>query len=149
MEVEDVKVQDILNKKGTEVVTTRDDLTVDMIIHRLRAENIGAIVVTDADGRIQGIVSERDIVRALSEHGCEVLRMSVRSVMTRPVQTCTPDSKLQDVMATMTMRRFRHVPVVQDNELVGIVSIGDLVKHRLDELETETRVLRDYVIGGR
>lgn len=144
-----MKVRDILRAKGHDVVTTRDDVAVDTIVRRLRSENIGAVVVTDQDGRIEGIISERDIVRALSEHGCEALRLPVRSIMTRPVQTCVPDSKLQDVMATMTIRRFRHVPVVDGDELVGIVSIGDLVKHRLDELETETRVLRDYVIGGR
>lgn len=144
-----MRVRDILRTKGHAVVTTRDDVGVDMIVRRLRSENIGAVVVTDQFGRIEGIISERDIVRALSEHGCEALRLPVRSIMTRPVQTCVPDSKLQDVMATMTIRRFRHVPVVDGDELVGIVSIGDLVKHRLDELETETRVLRDYVIGGR
>lgn len=144
-----MRVRDILRTKGDDVVTTRDDVPVDMIVHRLRSENIGAVVVTDRDSRIEGIISERDIVRALSEHGCESLRMPVRSIMSHPVQTCGPDSKLQDVMATMTIRRFRHVPVVDNDELVGIVSIGDLVKHRLDELEVETRVLRDYVIGGR
>lgn len=144
-----MRVRDILRTKGHDVVTTHADVPVEMIVHRLRSENIGAVVVTNRDGRIEGIISERDIVRALSESGCEVLRMPVRSVMTRPVQTCGPDSKLQDVMATMTVRRFRHVPVVDGDELVGIVSIGDLVKNRLDELETETRVLRDYVIGGR
>ncbi|MFP5331630.1 MAG: CBS domain-containing protein [Acidimicrobiia bacterium] len=144
-----MRVRDILRTKGHDVVTTRDDVPVEAIVHRLRVENIGAVVVTDRHGRIEGIVSERDVVRALSEHGCEALRMPVRSVMTRPVPSCGPDSKLQDVMATMTVRRFRHIPVVDGDELVGIVSIGDLVKYRLDELETETRVLRDYVIGGR
>lgn len=144
-----MKVEDILRSKGHKVVTTGADVTVDILLHRLRAENIGAVVVTDRNGSIEGIISERDIVRALSVHGCEALRMQVRTVMTRSVQTCTPDSKLQNVMAAMTNRRFRHVPVVDGGELVGIVSIGDLVKHRLDELETEARVLRDYVIGGR
>lgn len=144
-----MRVEDILATKGSQVVTTKDDVTVDMVLHRLRSENIGAVVVTDREGRIEGIISERDIVRGLAEHGCEAMRMEVHALMSRPVQTCTPQSKLQDVMAMMTMRRFRHVPVIDGDDLVGIVSIGDLVKHRLDELEIETRVLRDYVIGGR
>ena len=144
-----MRVEDILASKGREVVTTKDHVTVDVVLHRMRSANIGAVVVTSREGGIEGIISERDIVRGLAEYGCEALRMEVHALMTRPVRTCTPQSKLQDVMATMTMRRFRHVPVVEGGTLVGIVSIGDLVKHRLDELEVETRVLRDYVIGGR
>jgi CBS domain-containing protein len=85
----------------------------------------------------------------MSEHGCEALRMQVKEVMTRNVQTCTPDSKITEVMATMTRRRFRHMPVLAEGAIVGIVSIGDIVKNRLEELEIETRVLRDYVVGNR
>lgn len=144
-----MKVEQIVRAKGSEVVTTTSRATVETVLHRLRIENIGALVVSDSGRYPDGIISERDIVRALSVHGSEALRMEVKEVMTRPVETCTPDSRLTDVMATMTRRRFRHMPVIADGMLVGIVSIGDIVKHRLEELEMETNVLRDRVISSR
>jgi len=144
-----MRIEEILRAKGNTVVTTRSHATIETVLQRLRSENIGSLVVSDNAGRLDGIISERDIVRAMSEHGCEALRMRVKEVMTRNVETCMPGSKITDVMATMTRRRFRHMPVVADGSLVGIVSIGDIVKHRLEELEIETRVLRDYVVGNR
>jgi CBS domain-containing protein len=144
-----MRIEEILRAKGHTVVTIRSHATIETVLQRLRSENIGSLVVSDNEGRLDGIISERDIVRAMSEHGCEALRMRVKEVMTRNVETCMPGSKITDVMATMTRRRFRHMPVVADGSLVGIVSIGDIVKHRLEELEIETRVLRDYVVGNR
>ena len=144
-----MQVDEIIRTKGSDVVTTTPEATVERVLHRLRSENIGALVVSESGKYPNGIISERDIVRALSAHGAEALQMKVEEVMTKRVQTCALDSKLQDVMATMTRKRFRHMPVISDGVLVGIVSIGDLVKHRLDELEMETRVLRDRVIGSR
>lgn len=144
-----MRVAEILRSKGGGIVTTRSRTSVEMAMHQLRMENIGALLVSDTEGQLDGIISERDIVRVISEHGCEALRMEVRAVMSRNVETCTPESRLQDVMATMTRRRFRHMPVLSDGVLVGIVSIGDIVKYRLEELETEAQVLRDYVIGSR
>lgn len=144
-----MRVSEILRSKGNNVITTTSRAMVNTTLHRLRIENVGALVVSDDRRHPDGIISERDIVRALSEHGCEVLHKEVRDVMTRHIETCKPDSKLTDVMATMTRRRFRHMPVISDTgELVGIVSIGDIVKHRLEELEMETQVLRDRVIGS-
>lgn len=144
-----MRVEEILASKGSEVMTIRSDATVDSAMHRLRLENVGALVVSDGGLAADGIISERDIVRGFAEHGCEALNMSVRALMTRHVHTCSPDSKLPDVMSAMTRYRIRHVPVVDDGRLVGIVSIGDIVKHRLEELELEANILRDRVITSR
>ena len=141
-------VDEILRSKGEGVHTLDPHATVDTAIHRLRLENIGALVVS-ADGvHADGIFSERDMVRLVSESGCESLRMEVGTVMTRHVQTCRRESKLQDVMATMSRMRFRHMPVVENDELIGLVSIGDLVRYRLEELETESQILRERVLGN-
>ncbi len=143
-----MRVEDILRRKGSEVSTIMSRASVETALHRLSLDNIGALVVSDRDLIPEGIVSERDIVRALSAHGAEALRMEVKDVMTKNVRTCPPSARLEDVMATMTNRRFRHMPVVVDGKLAGIVSIGDIVKHRLDELELEAGVLRDRVLGS-
>ena len=144
-----MRVEDILHSKGSAVSTIMSRASVETALHRLSLDNIGALVVSDSGSIPDGIISERDIVRALSAHGAEALRMEVREVMTKPVRTCPPSARLDDVMATMTNRRFRHMPVVVDGKLTGIVSIGDIVKHRLDELELEAGVLREQVIGNR
>ena len=143
-----MRVAEILKAKGTEVHTIERRSSVDMAVHRLRLENVGALVVSDDGTSINGVISERDIVRALAVHGREALNFQVADVMTPYVRTCSPESKLQDVMATMTHGRFRHVPVEKDGRLVGLVSIGDIVKHRLGELELESQVLRDRVLGA-
>lgn len=138
----------ILRAKGSHVESTGPDTTLYTAAWTLKLRGIGALVVVGADGRrILGIVSERDIVRALVEQGEHLLALPVSRVMTTPVLTCTPADRVTAVMARMTRHRVRHLPVVADGgELVGLISIGDVVKHRLDELELEANVLRETLM---
>ena len=138
-----MRVSEILRNKGRDVETIRPDAKVVMGVHRLRMQNVGALVVSRDGDRVEGVLSERDIVRGLARHGAGLLDMSVVAVMSRPVPVCSPDDLLTTVMAQMTRTRNRHIPVVEDGRLCGIVSIGDVVKHRLEEMELETSVLRD------
>ena len=140
-----MRVEDILREKGTDVATISPDANIGSALATLRDRGIGALVVATPDNPVGGILSERDIVRALAERSASVLTEKVENCMTSPVFSCAPDELLTDAMATMTTRRFRHMPVVQAGKLVGIVSIGDLVKYRLDELEHETTNLRAYI----
>ena len=142
-----MKVETMLAAKGDKVVTLRPDATVATVIRMLKLESIGALVVSEDGEKILGIISERDVVRALVDHGGEVLKVRVAELMTHSVKTCTRDANIKDVMAEMTRSRVRHLPVVRDGKLSGIISIGDVVKNRLEELETETSVLRDYIVG--
>ncbi len=143
-----MKVQAMLDAKGSKVVTTRPYATVATVIGMLKLERIGALVVIGPRGELTGIISERDIVRGLVTHGDELLKLPASKLMTQSVKTCSPASNIKDVMAEMTRSRIRHLPVLDGGRLCGIISIGDVVKNRLDELEMETSVLRDY-IGGR
>lgn len=137
----------IVQGKGARVVTVPPDATVTELLGLLAQHNIGAVVVS-ADGEtISGIVSERDIVRHLQQRGGAVLGEPVSSIMTVEVRTCGPDENVEDLRKTMTVHRFRHVPVVQDGRLVGIVSIGDVVKSAIEELETERAHLVGYLHG--
>ena len=138
-------VSSILAAKGGNVAMVPSRTTVALAAHRMRLQKCGALLVTDDGGRtIAGIISERDITRALPEHGAELGELQVSELMSRKVITCRPDDNVRSVMRTMTTRRFRHMPVVgEDGSLIGIVSIGDVVKHHIDELELETNVLRD------
>lgn len=138
-------VSAILKSKGDRVATTRPDAAVETVVRRLRIEGIGALVVSADGRRVAGVVSERDIVRGLAEHGSDLLSMPVSAVMAVDVVLCAPETTVKQVMAHMTHSRMRHVPVTEDGRLTGIVSIGDVVKHRLDEMETEVRHLRDYI----
>jgi CBS domain-containing protein len=138
----------ILAGKGQEVVSTRPDATIAEVAGLLKARRIGAVVVTDAAGDLCGIISERDLARGLADHGAKLLDMRVSQLMTAEVVTCSPDDGIGQLMHTMTERRFRHLPVVEDGKMIGIISIGDVVKHRLQELETETHLLHDYIAGG-
>jgi CBS domain-containing protein len=140
-------VGQILAVKGGKVVSTRPDATIADVVGLLRRERIGAVVVTEA-GTLCGIISERDVARGLADHGAELLEMKVAQLMTREVVTCSPEDTVDHLRETMTARRFRHLPVLRDGEMVGIVSIGDVVKHRLDELEMETHQLQDYIAGA-
>jgi CBS domain-containing protein len=143
-----MRVSDILQAKGKAPIhTVRGDETIEHLAQRLRADGVGAMIVS-ADGvSIDGIISERDVVYGLTNHGAEALTMTVASLMTKGVVTCAPDDSIAHVSRIMTQRRIRHLPVTEGRKLVGIVSIGDVVKHRLDELELETNVLRDYAVS--
>lgn len=138
-------VQQILNAKGDRVVTLQPAATVTQALQLLDAEKIGAVVVTGPARDVVGIVSERDIVRGLSDSGAALLDAPVSQVMTRSVTTCTPDTDLDEVMRQMTAGRFRHVPILREGRLAGIVSIGDVVKNRLEQLEAETEQLQSYI----
>jgi CBS domain-containing protein len=142
-----MKIADILDNKGSTVHSVLPWLTVAEVVERLGRLGIGAVLVCDENSAIQGIVSERDIVRALRKHGTGLLTMPVSEVMTRYVQTAGPDETVAHAMALMTAGRYRHLPVLDRGRLVGMVSIGDLVKHRVHEMEMETGVLRDRVIA--
>jgi CBS domain-containing protein len=143
-----MNVETILHNKGRAVATIRPDDTVGAAIEALVSRNIGALVASDDGERVDGILSERDIVRALASHGSGLLSLSVAEVMTRGVITCDPTESVSELMAEMTNRRIRHLPVVQDGRLCGIVSIGDVVKNRLDEIEYEAKSLRSFIAGA-
>jgi CBS domain-containing protein len=138
-------VKAILNVKGSEVVTIEPTASIAAAVKRLAERRIGALVVQGADNRVVGIVSERDIVIALAEQGAGILDAPVSQVMTRKVETCEQSETVASVMERMTTGKFRHLPVVEQNRLAGIISIGDVVKHRLGEIERETAALRDYI----
>jgi len=145
-----MNVATLLKAKGNRVVTTHGESTIQTLTHRMTLERIGALVVTSpGDERIIGIISERDVVRGLSEHGVAVLKMRVSDLMTRSVKTCRPQDGIKHVMAVMTRGRIRHLPVVDGSGLGGMISIGDVVKYRLEEMELEVNVLRDACITGR
>lgn len=140
---QDMRISDVIRRKGDEVVTLRSDATVRRLLEALEQHHIGAVVVSDDGVTVSGIVSERDVVRHLHTDGVVVLDGTVATIMTSDVQTCSPDDSIEDVALTMTQRRFRHIPVAADGRLVAIVSIGDIVKGRIDELQTE----RDHLVG--
>jgi len=142
-----MKVADILAVKSSDIATTRPDSRVSTVAGLLKLKRIGALVVSDDGDHIAGIISERDIVQGLVDHGEELLKMPVSEIMTRTVKTCAPDAAITEIMAEMTRSRIRHLPVVTDGRLIGIVSIGDVVKNRLDELQSEANVLRDYFVS--
>ena len=141
-------IAQILAGKGRQVVSTLPDATVAEVAALLKARRIGAVVVTDDHGDLCGIISERDLARGLADHGADLLHMCVRDLMTTEVSTCAPDDGIDRLMQQMTEGRFRHLPVMQDGKMIGIISIGDVVKHRLQELEAETHLLHDYISGG-
>ncbi len=142
-----VSVGEILKEKGSGVVTISGDSTVADAVTKLRDAEIGAVVVSSDGETVDGILSERDVVTGLADRGREVLDRKVKDVMTKGVATCSPDDGVEKVMQEMTQLRARHFPVVEDGRLVGVVSIGDVVKNRLDEVELETSVLRDSYIA--
>jgi CBS domain-containing protein len=143
-----MNVETILRNKGRRVATVRTDATVTDAVETLRQHGIGALVVSDDGLRVDGIVSERDIVFALARYSADMLDLSVADIMTRAVVTCAPEDSVAELMAEMTNRRIRHFPVVRNDRLCGIVSIGDLVKSRLDEIEYEASSLRSFIAGA-
>jgi CBS domain-containing protein len=142
-----MNVDGILRAKGASVVTIKPDASLGELVQGLRDERIGAMVVSEDGRSVLGIISERDVVRGLAEHGSQILGVPVAELMTRHVVSCRPTDTVKHVMAEMTKRRVRHLPVLADGVLCGIVSIGDVVKNRLEEIEMETNVLREAYIG--
>jgi CBS domain-containing protein len=138
-------VKEILSHKGVDVVTTDPHASIADAVKLLAARRIGAVVVTGADRRIVGILSERDIVRALADKGSGALDAPVAEVMTRKVDTCSLTQTVSELMEQMTSGKFRHVPVVEQGRLAGIISIGDVVKSRVQEMEQESAALKDYI----
>ncbi len=141
-------IESILRRKGTDVATIAPDASVKRAADWLRAKNIGALVVV-RDNAILGLISEREIVHAFSRHGADAGSMLVKDIMQYGVTTVSPDESVNRVMNLMTHHRVRHMPVLRDGKLAGIVSIGDIVKHRLEDLELETSLLRDVYTAGR
>jgi CBS domain-containing protein len=140
-----MNVKTILAVKGSDIVGIEPNADLSAAARLLSQHRIGAIVIRGAGGRIAGILSERDIVRALAEHGSNALSLQVAKVMTRNVTTCGEEDSIASLMEKMTAGKFRHVPVVSGTELVGLVSIGDVVKQRVGEIEKESEQLRDYI----
>ncbi len=140
-----MNVKTILAVKGGDVICIEPTATLAAATQLLSKHHIGAVVIHGAGGRLAGILSERDIMRTLSEHGAEALNMQVGQVMTRNVMTCGEDDSIADIMERMTAGKFRHLPVVTKGRLVGLVSIGDVVKQRVEEIERESEAMRDYI----
>jgi CBS domain-containing protein len=138
-------VKSIIDTKGGDVVTLEPSVSLDAAAKLLAERRIGAVVVLGADDRVVGILSERDIVRAISERGAAAMQEPVSQVMTRKVVTCTLDETIHSIMERMTTGKFRHVPVIDEGRLAGIVSIGDVVKHRIEEMEQESDALKSYI----
>lgn len=142
-----MKVSDILKDKGSAVKAVKATDSILALAQKMKSDAVGALVVIGPSGKLEGIISERDIANGLATHGDSLTRMLVGDLMTRAVVTCAPEDPIASVAKIMTQRRFRHMPVQQNGELIGVVSIGDVLKHRLDELQLETNVLRDFVIA--
>ena len=137
-------VRSILDSKGHQVLSVEPDAKLAAAVQVLGERKIGAVLVM-SEGRVEGILSERDIVRALSERGAGVLDESVNEVMTRKVVSCRESDTVAGIMEMMTLGKFRHLPVVEEGKVVGLISIGDIVKRRVQEYETEQEALRDYI----
>jgi CBS domain-containing protein len=143
-----MKVAEILKQKGKEVVSVRPTESVETFSHRLRLARIGAMVVLDDHGALAGIISERDVVHGIAEYGPACLAKTVGDLMTTRVVTCTPEDSIARIARLMTESRIRHLPVLEGGKVIGVVSIGDVVKHRLEEMSLEASVLRDIAIAG-
>jgi CBS domain-containing protein len=143
-----MNVAGMLKAKGRAVTTAKPETTLLEISTKLAAKRIGAIIVVAEGGRIAGIISERDVIRTVAERGAAALTVPVGEVMTRDVVTCSESQTIEDLMEIMTRGRFRHCPVVDDGALVGIISIGDVVKYHTAEVELEVSAMRDYLATG-
>ncbi|WP_265060003.1 CBS domain-containing protein [uncultured Bosea sp.] len=140
-----MNVEQLLSGKGHDVISVQPHRTLAEAIRTLSEKRIGAVVVMGADGALVGILSERDIIRALGELGPSALESAVSRSMTSKVVTCRPQTSVDELMEIMTTGRFRHVPVVENGRVTGIVSIGDVVKHRVAAIEAESKAMRDYI----
>lgn len=138
-----MKVSTILKAKGSRVATTRTDVSIATVAHRLKMENVGALVVSNDHKTVLGIITERDILHGLAERGPSLLDMRADELMSHGTPSCTPEESINHVMKRMTRERMRYLPVLEHGQLCGIISIGDVVKERLKEIELEANVLRD------
>jgi CBS domain-containing protein len=145
-EASGMSVKAILSHKGSDVATVDPNTDLMSAAKQMSERHIGALVVLGVDNRVGGIISERDIIHALAERGAAALSDPVSKVMTRKVTTCTESETIPAIMERMTAGKFRHVPVIEQDRLVGIISIGDVVKHRIEEIEHETAALKDYIL---
>ena len=143
-----MKVAEILKQKGQNVISVRPTESIETLSHRLRLARIGAMVVLGEGGALDGIISERDVIHGIAEHGAHCLELTVADLMTQRVITCTPEDSVTRIAQQMTENRIRHLPVVEGAKLVGVVSVGDVVKNRLEEMSLEASVLRDLAIAG-
>lgn len=143
-----MNVATILSEKGTDIVSAKPEDSLLDIAKTLREHRIGCVVLMDGKGAIAGIVSERDIVRAIADAGTDVLSAPVARCMTKKVVTCSKSETIDAIMAAMTDGRFRHMPVVEDGRLIGVISIGDVVRLRIAEAELEAAAMRDYIATG-
>ncbi len=141
-------VEDILKSKGRRVATIPPDETIVGAAAKMKQQHIGALVVSVDGLAVLGIISERDISCAVADHGPGLVSMRVEELMTREVITCVPGDTIADIMSIMTEKRFRHLPVFKDGVMCGLVSIGDMVKFRLEEVEHEAEAMREYISGG-
>jgi CBS domain-containing protein len=141
-------VENILNGKGHNVITASLDDSVSAIVKTLAEKRIGAVVVAKADGGVAGIISERDVIRALAERGNKALDAKAREIMTAKVYTCAPDDSEGELMAMMTVNRIRHLPVMDKNKLAGMISIGDVVKYRMEAIEREAEEMKSYIASA-
>jgi CBS domain-containing protein len=138
-------VLDIIRHKGSNVVSVKADDSVEAALGQMAQHRIGAVLVLDNEGRIAGILSERDLIRGMNKHGRAIFDRTVGELMTKPVVTCSPNDPVAAIEGLMTANRFRHVPVLESERLVGIVSIGDVVKSRIEEAQLEVEALRRYI----
>ncbi len=140
-----MNVKAILAAKGGDIFSIEPTADLAAAAKLLSTHRIGAVIIRGAGGRLAGVLSERDIVRAVSEHGIDALSISVGQMMTRNVMTCVESDSIADLMERMTSGKFRHMPVLRDGQLIGVVSIGDVVKQRVEEIERDADALRDYI----
>lgn len=143
-----MRVADLLKNKGDSIISIPADCSVAEAVKVLCKHHIGAAVVLDADGSLAGILSERDVTRGLGEQGAALMDQPAKTIMTSAVTTCKPEDTVDAIMRTMTEGRFRHMPVMKDDALCGVISIGDVVKSRIDDLEHEADAMRKYISGA-
>lgn len=143
-----MNVATILRNKGNAIETIRPDWSVSQACARLTELRIGALVVSEDGRQVDGIISERDVIRHITRAGADILDLQISDIMIHEVVTCTSEDNIAHLMETMTEHRIRHLPVVEDNELIGLVSIGDVVKHRIRETEHEAEALKAYIAAG-
>jgi CBS domain-containing protein len=140
-----MRLSDVLDSKGWETVVSKENVTATEAVKLMCDKHVGAVVITDGKGQIVGILTERDILRRYAEYGNKLGELKVSKIMTQKVETAAPDASVDQVLTTMTNKRFRHIPVVRGGKLVGIVSIGDMVKAMLQEKMQEADSLREYI----